>query len=117
MKLQSLLLALALALPLPALAHGKLDSADPADGAVLDTAPTTLSLSFTENLELALAKVTLTDAAGGVIATPAPEAEGGDTRHLRVALPTLPAGVYKVEWNVTSVDTHNTHGSYSFAVK
>lgn len=117
MKLHPLLLALSLALPLPALSHGKLDSAEPADGAVLETAPAALSLSFTENLELPLAKIVLTDATGAVIATPAPEAEGGDTKHLRIALPSLSAGSYKVEWNVTSVDTHSTHGHYSFTVK
>ncbi len=119
MKLLSLALSgfLLLAAGLPAAAHSALDSAEPAEGAVLDATPDAISLGFTEALELALSEITLTDATGAVIQTGAPEAEGGDARLLRVTLPDLSPGVYKVDWKVTSVDTHSTSGSYSFTVK
>jgi methionine-rich copper-binding protein CopC len=35
---------------------------------------------------------------------------------LKVSLPTLAAGRYKVEWRVTSVDTHSSKGDYVFRV-
>ncbi len=41
---------------------------------------------------------------------------GGDGTQLRVPLKTLPAGIYKVMWQVLSVDTHRTQGDFSFSV-
>jgi copper resistance protein C len=35
---------------------------------------------------------------------------------LRISLPLLPAGTYKVVWRVVSVDTHITKGSFTFRV-
>ncbi|MFT3688339.1 copper resistance CopC family protein [Paenirhodobacter sp.] len=100
---------------MPVAAHGHLDSAEPAEGATLAVAPDAITLGFTEALEPALSTITVTDAAGAVIQTGAPEVEDG--RILRVTLPALPPGVYKVDWKVTSVDTHSTSGSYGFTVK
>ena len=35
---------------------------------------------------------------------------------LKVSLQPLGSGRYKVEWRVTSVDTHSTQGEYTFRV-
>ena len=35
---------------------------------------------------------------------------------LRVSVPPLKAGVYKVEWRVMSTDTHKVNGNFSFTV-
>jgi copper resistance protein C len=35
---------------------------------------------------------------------------------LRVSLPSLEAGIYKVVWRVVSVDTHVTSGNFTFRV-
>jgi copper resistance protein C len=35
---------------------------------------------------------------------------------LRVSLPRLETGSYKIVWRVVSVDTHTTNGSFSFRV-
>jgi copper resistance protein C len=40
-----------------------------------------------------------------------------DASIMTVSVPNLPAGTYKVEWKVTSVDTHKTHGSFTFTVQ
>ena len=41
----------------------------------------------------------------------------GDAKRLVVPLKALPAGSYKVDWHVTSVDTHKTEGTFVFTVK
>jgi methionine-rich copper-binding protein CopC len=39
-----------------------------------------------------------------------------DAAVLKVSLQPLGSGVYKVEWRVTSVDTHSSKGEYTFRV-
>lgn len=113
MKLRLLLASLVLASP--AWSHAHLDSATPADGAVLTDSPSEVVLTFTEDLELALATLIVTAADGSEIASGVEGA--GDKRSLRLALPELPPGTYRVEWGVTSVDTHGTTGSYGFTLE
>ncbi len=100
----------------PVLAHAHLDSASPADGAVLTAAPEAVTLVFTEDLELALSRLSVTGADGAAVETTPLEHESGDVRTLHVTLPTLAPGVYTVDWGVTSVDTHSTEGSYTFTL-
>ncbi len=107
----------ALSFASPAFAHAHLDSASPAQDAVLTSPPEEILLIFTENLELALSAVTLRDAAGAVVEIPAPTHDEGDPRSLLVAPPDLAPGVYRVEWSVTSVDTHGSQGEFSFTLK
>ena len=40
----------------------------------------------------------------------------GDQTRFAVGLKPLVPGRYKVEWRVTSVDTHKTNGNFSFTV-
>lgn len=118
--MKSSLLALSVLLGLgfaaPAWAHAHLDSASPAQGAVLTASPEAVTLAFTENLELALSRLTVADAVGKPVAASALEHEAGDVRTLRVALPKLAPGVYKVEWRAASVDTHSTEGAFTFTL-
>lgn len=102
----------------PATAHAHLDSATPAEGATLDAAPQEVVLVFTEDLEIALSRLTLADAAGTPIETSPLERDAGDPRSLRVTLPeALAPGVYQVEWSAASVDTHSTQGVYRFTLR
>jgi hypothetical protein len=39
-----------------------------------------------------------------------------NAKRLIVSLQPIGAGSYKVDWKVTSVDTHETHGSFGFKV-
>lgn len=98
----------------PALAHGMLSSADPAESEVLTEAPKAVLLDFSEDLEPALSTITVTDSAGVRIETGAPVAD--EPGSLRLDLPALTPGTYRVDWSVTSVDTHSTSGSYSFTL-
>ncbi|MDE2517697.1 MAG: copper resistance protein CopC [Rhodospirillales bacterium] len=99
----------------PAFAHAFLKSARPGAGAVLQTAPATVAITFTEAIEPDFTHIVVTNAAGMRVDTGRQTpSEGGD--RLSVALKKLPAGTYTVTWHATSTDTHKTQGSYRFTV-
>ena len=101
----------------PAFAHAKLESSVPANAAIVATAPTAISLKFSEGLELKFSGVSLTGPAGAV--TPgAAMLDPGDNTLLVIPLTApLPAGTYTVDWHALSIDGHKTKGSYAFTVK
>ncbi|MGG4392864.1 copper resistance protein CopC [Paenibacillus thiaminolyticus] len=99
--------------PLTAFAHANLASSKPLADAQLDTAPSEIRITFTEGIDAKLSSLTLWDEDGREIGG-AVSGEGDDT--LVKSLPELKNGVYKVKWQVLSVDTHVTEGSYRFAV-
>ncbi|WII38627.1 copper resistance protein CopC [Paenibacillus thiaminolyticus] len=99
--------------PLTASAHANLASSKPLADAQLDTAPSEIRITFTEGIEAKLSSLTLWDEDGREIGGGV-SGEGDDT--LVKSLPELKNGVYKVKWQVLSVDTHVTEGSYRFAV-
>jgi methionine-rich copper-binding protein CopC len=99
-----------------ALAHAFLSHALPAVGDSVKTAPAKLELWFSEAVEPSFSSVTLTDGAGQAVALGPLTADPGDKAHLEAALPSLAPGTYKVSWQVVSVDTHRTSGSFSFTV-
>jgi copper resistance protein C len=113
--------ALALALLLGtaggARGHAFLDRAEPRVGGRVRTAPPQVTLWFTERLEPAYSHVQVLNEAGqridrgdGVVV------DNGDGRQLRISLPALPPGLYRVVWRVLSVDTHVTEGDFTFRV-
>lgn len=110
MCLVVLLLAL---VPSSVWAHASLIGTDPEDGAALDEAPETLTLSFTEPVEPVGDAFQLFDASGAV-ATLEAEASGPD---VIVTLPgDLPDGGYVVGWRVISMDSHPISGAVTFTV-
>jgi copper resistance protein C len=106
-------LSLALATTEPAFAHAMLEHANPSAGAVLHASPKTVVLSYTEELEPALSKVAVTDAAGHD-ETAGPSTASGAM--MSVPLRTLPPGTYRVKWQALSIDTHRTAGTFTFTV-
>ena len=113
----SLLLLLAIVLPSAAHAHTKLARSTPAAGARLTTAPAELRLTFSEKVELALARVRLIGPAADTIELSALR-KGGDSAQVIVAdVPTLrEAGSYRVEWPVAGRDGHPVRGRYGFEI-
>jgi methionine-rich copper-binding protein CopC len=99
------------------LPHAKLKSSRPSAGSTV-SAPTELHLTFSEKIEIKIAKVTLlrgteeVAALGEVAAdTKAPEA---------VVIPVtkpLAAGAYTVKYRVAGPDGHPMGGSFAFSVK
>lgn len=103
----------------PALAHAGLVSSDPADGAVLDTPPDRILLTFSEPPDLTLSTMGMLDATGAEVALQDPEAAPGEGGR-QVALEPIEAlgdGVYTVTFRVVSrTDGHLTGGSIAFGV-
>jgi copper resistance protein C len=100
-----------------AVAHATLQQAVPAVGSTIAAAPTEIRLKFSEGMEAALSRVTVSGDKGAV-QTARPHTEPGDKSTLIVSLPgSLKAGTYKVQWRVVSVDSHRTEGSFSFTVQ
>jgi methionine-rich copper-binding protein CopC len=110
------LAVLLLAIPQSAAAHATLDRAVPAVGSTV--APTdTISLRYTEGIEPRFSSVTVALDGGAVLPAAKPDVDPADRRILvlHLAAP-LPAGHYRVEWRVVSVDSHRTEGSFTFTV-
>lgn len=98
-------------------AHAHLVSAAPAVGATVAAADT-LRLTFSEGIEIKFSKVEVTQGGGAPIAFGAVALDPKDDKVVVIALPgPLPAGTYTVHWQVVSVDTHRTEGTYDFTVK
>lgn len=99
-------------------AHAVLLSTTPANGQVLATSPTVVSMRFSESVDLGLAQVRLigpdgTDVAGLPAAAPAPS----ENRVVQLTIPDpLSNGTYVVAWRVISADTHPVQGAFTFSV-
>jgi copper resistance protein C len=94
-------------------AHAFLDHATPLVGSTVPTAPSELTLSFTQNLEAAFSTVQVTGPNGARVDTGKPQISGNT---MRIAIKAAGPGTYHVHWHVVSVDTHTTQGAYAFTV-
>ncbi len=94
-------------------AHAMLDHAEPRVGNKVASPPHEVTLWFTEKLEPAFSRITVTNAAGQRV-------DSGKTRvsgnPMSVSLKAGGTGTYHVNWRVLSVDTHTTNGSFTFQV-
>jgi methionine-rich copper-binding protein CopC len=97
-------------------AHAFLDRAEPRVGGKLRTAPMQVTLWFTERLESAYSRVKVVNEAGKQVDKQDVGVDPTDARALRVSLPPLGPGTYRVVWRVLSVDTHVTEGDFTFRV-
>lgn len=98
----------------PAFAHNALRSSDPADGTSLATSPTSLSMTFRETPNAALAQVAVVDAAGVSLTVGAPAGAGTTlTQALRAV---SAAGPVTVTYRVVSTDGHPVQGKLGFTV-
>ena len=100
----------------PAGAHAHLDRAAPVAGSTVHGSPPQLKLWFTERLEPAFSKVRVLDRNGNQVDKGDPEVDRADAKLLRVSLPKLAPGTYRVQWRVLSVDTHVIEGDFTFNV-
>jgi methionine-rich copper-binding protein CopC len=97
-------------------AHAFLDHASPAVGSSVPTAPATVTMWFTQQLEPAFTTATVTDQAGNPVDTGPAQVDAKDPTELRVPLKKLSPGTYTVAWHALSVDTHTTTGHFVFTV-
>ncbi len=103
--------------PAVAFAHGKLESAEPAANTAVDTAPTSLRLTFNEDLETAFSTIRVENTSGAAIGEAKAKVDAADKKVLTLAVPKLAAGTYSVQWAVMTGDSHKSKGTYKFSVK
>jgi copper transport protein len=99
----------------PAAAHAELVETDPAEGAVVETAPETVTLTFNEPVRLTSQEIAVYDAGGDPVASTA----GATGTEVTVGLTDaagLEDGTYVVSWNVLSGDGHPISGALTFSV-
>jgi hypothetical protein len=101
-----------LGLAAPASAHASLIGSDPAEGAVVQTAPTVVTLTFDDALANFEPVVTVTGPDGTAYQTGAPTVDGAQLRSAVAALPV--AGAYTIAYRVVSSDGHPVEGTVSF---
>lgn len=111
-------LLLALVLPFhTATAHVRLMHSTPAAGSRLATAPSELSLTFSEAVSVALFRLTLVDATNRAMELGALKAAANDAKTVTVTLlGTLPPGRYVVKWETGGADGHPIRGEYGFEI-
>jgi copper transport protein len=103
--------------PAVASAHAELESSTPAANASLKTAPTEVSMTFTEPVDPSSASVELLGENQQPIPGVGQPQTSDDAKTLTVGLPDLDAGIYTVSWRVTSAsDGHVTAGIFAFLV-
>lgn len=95
------------------LAHTKLESATPADGASLGEVPKALELGFSEDVQLLKLEVA-TEAGVAQEIDFKPNATA--TKTFSIPLPALAADAYVVRWTVLGADGHRVEGSLGFLV-
>jgi methionine-rich copper-binding protein CopC len=101
-----------LTLQFPAFAHTALSASQPADGETV-SAPAALTLDFAAPVSLLVLSVT--GNTGEVDIGFAPRAEASPQH--KIALPTLAAGRYTVDWTIVGADGHKISKSFSFTVE
>ena len=101
----------------PAWPHARLAQSTPAANAVLTAAPKDVRVKFTEPLEGSFSSIQVTDAAGKALTTDKAVVDGSDATAMRLTLPVLKAGIYRVRWSAVTRDGHRVKGEYDFTVK
>ena len=97
-------------------AHAFLDHANPRVGNAVRTAPREVTLWFTQDLEPAFSKMTVTNQAGQRVDLGNAQVPQTAPAQLQIGLRPLSPGTYTVSWHVVSVDTHRTEGRFEFTI-
>ncbi|GAA1476572.1 copper resistance CopC/CopD family protein [Nocardioides aestuarii] len=98
----------------PAAAHAQLVATDPADGALLETAPSEVTLTFDEPVRLTAQEITVYDADGATV--PSSARTTGTDVVITLDDPSSLRGTHVVGWFVVSADGHPISGSLTFSV-
>ena len=94
-------------------AHTHLETALPADGAVLREAPTTLELGFSTEVQLLKLDIaTATGTAQDMDFTPVANA----AKTFSIPLPAMGPDAYVVSWTILGADGHRVEGNLEFLV-
>lgn len=103
-------------LPPAAFAHAFLERAEPRVGSTVAHAPDHVALRFSEALEPAFSTLEVLDAGGRRVDRNDRKLDPADATVMRVSVPPLGPGKYRVKWRAVSADTHVTQGDFTFEV-
>ena len=110
---RNLLLITALLASTTLFAHNSVTKTSPTEGEVLMHSPEALVLDFSDDTYLVSMELKSEEG----LEIPLELVRSVESsRHFSVALPTLAAGKYTVNWLVEGDDTHKITGSYTFSV-
>ena len=99
----------------PASAHAALTGSDPAQGVVVDKAPSQVTLTFSEKVATSEDSLRVLDPKGKRVDTGKPSNVSGTS----YAVPLhggLSDGTYTVSWQVVSADSHPVAGAFTFSI-
>ncbi|PAZ09441.1 hypothetical protein CLM62_46970 [Streptomyces sp. SA15] len=99
----------------PASAHAALTGSDPQQGAVVDKAPTQVSLTFSEQVSTSADSLRVLDPQGKPVQRGKPSNVSGTTYTVQLHSG-LPDGTYTVTYQVVSADSHPVSGAYTFSI-
>jgi methionine-rich copper-binding protein CopC len=106
-----------IALPTVARAHALLVESTPKQDEVVKEAPGEVVLRFNARIEKGVSRVTLIGPGDDKVKLPPlPEDKDGPPDRLRIDLPALKPGAYKLEFRVLASDGHATPGLLRFTV-
>jgi methionine-rich copper-binding protein CopC len=113
----ALVAVLLLLAPSFVLGHALLVDSSPKQDEVIKEAPAEVVLRFNARIEKSVSRVTLLGPDGGKVKLPPlPEDKDGSPDRLKVDLPALKPGAYKLEFRVLASDGHTTPGLLRFTV-
>ena len=101
----------------PAFAHAVPRAMTPGPDSTV-SAPTEISMTFSEELEPKFSSIKLADSRGVTVSKVAAVLDPKNARHLTLAVPRgLAAGVYTVQWTSSAADGHRLSRTYNFTIK
>ena len=105
------------ALAAPASAHAVLEGANPAPQANLSASPGSVTLEFSEKVDMRADGIKVLDQQGSSIETGRPTHPSGQSKVVRASLPKLGKGLYTVAWRAVSDDSHPIQGAFTFGYR
>ena len=98
-------------------AHAALVSTDPAENSVVPTAPSAVTLTFSEGVTLSSDSVRVLSPDGKAVDTGNPGHADGKSDTAQVGLNSgLANGTYTVAWRAVSEDSHPVGGAFTFSI-
>lgn len=94
--------------------HAMLERASPPVGSSISSSPQRVELHFSEEVEVEASSIQVIDSAGTRVDRNDQSVDRKDPRILRVSVPPLAPGRYRVLWRALSEDSDKTEGDYSF---
>lgn len=106
-----------LALPGVSKGHAFPDHSDPKVGSTVSGSPAIVRIWFDSDLEPAFSTIMVHNANNEMVDKRDSRVDPSDSKLLEVSVPRLPAGTYRVIWNVVARDGHRTMGDFTFTIK